>query len=160
MPAPAAVPGSCSTAHLARPAAPRGFSHSPGRSRAARRAEGRGWGRDGQGGAGTGGLKECGRAPPWPRERFLRRSEGPVRPPPGTGGRVGRRSGGHAHRLNRPGPQRQAPASSHRDPPGGGRPSPRQAAAEEAPHTQRARQGGSRTTDAPTEVKARGPLLI
>lgn len=108
-------------------------------------------------GPGRTGPRECGRAPPWPRERFLRRSEGPARPP---AARKAEKGGEEKWRPCPPSqqtsPTKEAPASGHLDPPGGGRPSPRQPAAGEAPHTQQARQGGSRRAGAPTEVKAGG----
>lgn len=146
------------------PAAPRGFSHSPERSQAAPGCTECGGprprpGRAGRGGAGTGRAKGVRAGPPWLRERFLRRSEGPVRRPPGSGGRVGRRSGGHADRLNRLGPQK---ASVRQQPPGpAGRrpPFPPAGGCRRGPARTAGPAGRLRTAGAPAEVKARAPLV-
>lgn len=131
----AAVQGSRGTAQPAQPSparSPAGLPHSPG-LRQARRARP---GRAGQGGAGP---RKCGRAPPWPRERFLRRSEAPACPPRGEGWR------GEAAAM--PSVSTEQPhKGSARQQPGG-------------PARTAGPQGGSRTAGVPSEVQA-GALSV
>lgn len=101
----------------AQPAAPGGFfSHSPGRSQAAterggpRLGPGRaGWGRAGQGQERADGPRHGRGNASCAAPRVQA-----ARPPPGRWRRVWRRSGGHAHRLNRAAPQRKRPSAATR----------------------------------------------